>query len=249
MRQFVTLLPVWLLLGGCYVAPGTPTPVRYRQMAEPTGGGAYYIYVPSYYSADRDWPLVVTLHGTNPWDDYDRQIREWDSLAEAKGFIVVAPKLQSPQGVLPNIRSRWFRHLAEDERRILALIDHVSGDYRVDPRAILLTGFSAGGYPMYHTGLRNPQRFSMLVARNCNSDLELFERIALTEAARKLPVRIYWGKADPEPIQDESWQAFRYLRNHGCVRTYRREIKGGHIRRPEMAYELWREVLPARHGQ
>jgi predicted peptidase len=229
---------------GCYVPPGTPTPVPFHKRTEPTVGADYYIYVPSYYSDDRRWPLVVTLHGTNPWDTWRKQISAWDSLAEEKGLIVVAPALRSPKGIFPKIRQQWYEDLAEDERRILALLDHLGGRYRIDRRAVLLTGFSAGGYAMYYVGLRNPERFSMLLARACNSDLQMLERIELSDRARRLPIRIFWGKGDFGRIRDESWAAIRYLRNHECFQTKWKKVKGGHIRRPELAYALWKQVLP-----
>ena len=240
----ITLLA---LVCGCPVMPGTPTPVDYRREVEPTTGSKYYIYVPSYYTADRDWPLVITLHGTNPYDTYRRQIRAWDSLAEERGFIVVAPDLRSPQGVLPRVPSLWRQDLAEDERRILALLDHVGGNYRIDRGSVLLTGFSAGGYPLYYVGLRNPGRFGMLIARACNSDMGLFEHIKLTDQTRKLPIRIFWGREDPAPIDDQSWAAFKYLRVHGCYETKRKITKGGHLRQVRLAHDLWSQVLPERH--
>ncbi len=250
-RDFAWIVPLFLLgpvlLGGCYVPPGAPTPVDYRRAAEPTTGQPYYVYVPSDYTPDREWPLVITLHGLNPWDDYKMQIREWDSLAEEKGLIVVAPKLRAPVSHAVKFAGGWFRDLEADEEFLLALLDQVCGDYRIDRRAVLLTGFSAGGYPMYWVGLRHPERFSMLVARACNSDMKLFERIELSDGAKRLPIRIFWGKDDFGPIRDQSWDAIRFLRTHECYGTEYRKIDGGHLRRPEQAYSMWREVLPPEH--
>jgi len=247
MRRFLAISALAALAGGCYVPPGAPTPVQYRTRIEPTTGEQYYIYVPSYYSADRDWPMVVTLHGTIPWDTANMQIREWDSLAEEKGFIVIAPFLKSPQGILPKIRFRWFKDLADDEATVLAVMDHVGAEYNVDRGSVMLSGFSAGGYPMYYIGLRNPGQFNMLVARACNSDAELFEKIQLTEQAKKMPIRIFWGRDDLGPIHSQSWAAFRFLRVHGCYETQRKMIKGGHLRHPDLAYEFWLSALPDRH--
>lgn len=243
MKRVVALAVLVVMVTGCPVTQPqqTPVPAMRRQVE---GGVKYWVYVPSYHTSDRAWPLVITLHGTYGWDGPRRQIDEWKFLAEQTGIIVAAPNLQSAQGILPRVRSVWFKDLAADEAAILSLIDEMVDRYQADPNTVLLTGFSAGGYAMYYTGLRHPDRFDMLIGRNCNSDLGLLEGIELTDAVRRLPILIFWGKDDLKEIQDQSWMAFRYLRQRGCLQTQRIEMRGGHLRRPELAYRMWRERLP-----
>jgi len=246
MRRFVLFVPLLAACSGCPVWQSQDVPVPATLQEEPTTGTEYWRYVPEGYSPDRDWPMVVTLHGTIPYDTSKRQIDEWKKLAEDEQFIVVAPYLTSTQGLLPVIPERWFKHLERDEKVILAVIDEMCKNYRIDKKAIMLHGFSAGGYPLYYTGLRNPQRFNMLVARGCNCRMELLEQIKITEDAKKLPVFILVGKDDSILIQDQCWMAFRYLRERGCFETVRKEFKGGHLRRPDLAYAYWRESPPRR---
>jgi len=249
MKRAVVLILLSGAVAGCpYVPPETRHP--HLDVTEPVSKARYWCYVPSYYSADRDWPLVVTLHGTNPWDGRTRQILEWKDTAERRGLIVVAPQMRSTQGAMPVIPSIWYvkeKELRLDERTILAAVDHVVRTYRVDQGSILLTGFSSGGFPMYYVGLRNPKVFDMLIARACNSTQALFESIELTEEAKKLPIAVFWGKDDLPPIRDQSWQAFRYLREHGCEGTTRKVIRGGHLRRPDIAWGIWSQRLPKKH--
>jgi phospholipase/carboxylesterase len=249
MRRAVWLLLLSGMLAGC---PYLPPETRHAHVGvtEPITKGKYWLYVPSYYSEDRQWPLVVTLHGTNPWDGRTRQILEWKDTAERHGLIVVAPQLRSTQGPVPVIPGVWYvdtDDLARDERAILETVEHVCRTHRVDSRHVLLTGFSSGGFPMYHTGLRNPGRFDMLIARDCNNSMKVLKQIELSEEAKKLPVLIFWGKDDLKTIQDQSWQAFRWLREQGCFETNRRQIDGGHLRRPDVAYNAWAPRLPAEY--
>ena len=247
MHRYVVLAAMAALLGGCPV-PQAPGPGEVHFLQEPQTGEKYYLYVPTKYSDKRDWPLVVTLHGTFLWDGPRRQVAAWEALAEKHEFLVAAPCLKSVQGMLPVLEDPWFRDLQADERVVLAVIDELQKKYRVDPQAVLLTGFSAGGYPLYYIGLRNPQRFSMLIARDCNSSIQIFEKIELAEEARDLPIAIFCGKDELVPVlQNQSWEAFRWLRLHRCYRTERHEIRGGHLRRPEFACELWRKHLPPRY--
>ena len=79
------------------------------------------------------------------------------------------------------------------------VLEEVSAKYNVDRKTVLLTGFSAGGFPMFYTGLRHPELFGMLVAMSCNSSDELFDAIPLTPEARRLqvihmPVVAFWGR-------------------------------------------------------
>jgi poly(3-hydroxybutyrate) depolymerase len=253
MRTHGTLLVLLLaaspFVGGCPVFQPTDTPVPEGKEVEPTTGTAYWLYVPSTYTADRDWPLVITLHGTVPWDTYTAQILEWKALAEEKGFLVVCPHLASSQGIFPILsRPSWYEDLETDERVILAVLEDVRGKYRLapDPNAVLLTGFSAGGFAMYHTGLRNASRFGMLIARACNGDVRMMEEtIPLTDAARRMPIEVFWGK-DESVLSRQGWEVFEYLRRHGFKKAKAQEVAGGHVRRPELAYRLWRKVLPAR---
>jgi len=247
-----TLLICLLLpcLAGCPVFQSQDTPVPQRKLTNPTNGKTYWLYVPSYYTADRDWPLVITLHGTFGFDSASDQIREWKALAEKRGFIVAAPHLRSVQGILPVIRPIWYDDLADDENTILSLLAELKRRYRIarDPAAgkdlVMLTGFSAGGYPMYYTGLRNPEKFSVLVARACNSDSGVFKHVEVTQAVRRLRVIIFYGKGDLPFIANQSWDAFRWLRVNGCLRAERHKISGGHMRRPDRAWAYWADYLP-----
>ncbi len=244
MRYTILLAPLVAILAGCPVTQSQDTPVPPRELIEASTGSSYRLYVPSYYAADRAWPLVITLHGTHGWDSAEAQIDEWKALAEEHGLIVAAPRLRSVQGILPVSTALWYKDLDGDEKMILAVLDDVRKAYRIDPKAVLLTGFSAGGYPMYYVGLRHPDLFNMLVARACNSDLGLLERAWVSQQVKTLPIMIYWGRDDLKPIHDQSWQAYRFLRERGCFKVEKTEVSGGHLRRPEVAYRLWLKHLP-----
>ena len=244
MNRYFILLPLMATLAGCPVTQPQDVPVKQLSLTEPVTGRKYSLYVPSYYTPERKWPLVITLHGTFGWDGRVRQVKEWKYLAEQKGLIVAAPAMKSVQGILPVIKSLWLKDLASDEKVILAMLEDLSGKYNIASDAVMLTGFSAGGYPMYYAGLRNPEKFSILCARACNSSIEIFERVEFTEAVRKMPVIIFWGKDDLLPLHKQAWQAFRYLRERRCFKTEKKVIVGGHLRRPALAYRTWLKYLP-----
>jgi predicted esterase len=255
LRLLVLLLLALPLTAGCpYVPPETQHP--HLEKTEPITDTKYWLYVPTNYETLGDCPLVITLHGTNPWDGRTRQILEWKDTAERNGLIVVAPQLRSTQGyvpAIPSVNHASEKDLLADERAILAVIDHVSTGYRIDGRHILLTGFSSGGFPLYWIGLRNPRRFDMMIARDCNCDMNVLRKMEYTEDVRKMPILILWGR-DESIIPKQSWDAYKFLREQKCFATKRDEEPGGHLRRPDLAYEAWaprlgRTVAKPEHKQ
>lgn len=97
--------------------------------------GGYSLYVPEYYSAEKEWPLIVALHGgSGHGADF---FWNWLRPARSYGAILLAPTSQA---------NTWS--LSEhnvDGKSILKMVNHVISSYKIDPRRMLLTGISDGG--------------------------------------------------------------------------------------------------------
>jgi phospholipase/carboxylesterase len=238
MRGWVlALVPLVGIVAGCPKPTILGVPNSIPQLAGQHDG--YWIYVPSNYTPDHAWPLVITLHGANGLDFPAVQIRDWQPLAEKHGFIVVAPKMRSVIVGPPMLRDLWIKDMATDEKSILSVMDEVTAKYHIDPKTVLLTGLSAGCYPLYYTGPRHPERFGMIVAMSCGFFSETVDKIALTPEARKMPVVVYWGGADLL-IQPYCKNAVQYFTTHGFTDIQQAEIPGmGHKHSPEVAYKYW----------
>ncbi len=243
----IALIVSAAVTAGCPVTQPQDTPVSHKTFRDQITDTKYYLYVPSTYDKNRTYPLVITLHGTNPWDTAWMQIREWKALAEKKQFIVAAPCLRhaSTQGIFPVPLDQRLSALAKDEEAILAICEEICNRYRVNRKKILLTGFSAGGFPMYYVGLHHPETFSVLIARACNSDVRILERVGVAPNTPRVPVVIFYGKDDLAPIQKQSIATFQWLRRHGWNKHNSRwkETRGGHLRRPETSYTYWVEYV------
>lgn len=238
MRQAVVLTCLVLIAAGCPVISPSPEG-ELQDLADPATEAGYALYVPPWYTPEESWPLAITLHGTYGYDGPRRQVREMAYLADRHGFILAAPELDSVQGIMPVYGGLWRRDLERDRKVVLSLIDKLSAEYNIDPEAILLTGFSAGGFVMYDVGLRHPERFQMLIARSSNTSIDLLENIHFTDSARQLPIFLFWGKDDP--ASKMGWKAFEYLRSRRFFNTRKKEITGGHWRRPGIAMQAWLE--------
>lgn len=241
------MLP-WVVLaaaGGCAVTQPQNTPNWQRREIDPVSGRPYYIYVPSTYRNSKPAPLIVSCHGTPPYDVAEHHIREWKMLAEQNGCIAVAPELIATDGL---IGDGPIIGMLDDERFILSLISSLGYRYNVDRANVMITGFSGGGFPTYWVGLRHPDVFSAVVARSCNfSEYNLdgwFPQEAVGQA-----VMVYYGSNDPGAIQGQSRAAVKYLQSKG-FRLASKVIPGvGHERHPEVAMQFfraqWRRPKPS----
>lgn len=246
------LLPaVACVCTGCPVFQNQDTPVSHIRKTEATCNAEYCLYVPSNYNPDQPMPLIVTLHGTHGFDSATDQVNEWKSLAEAHGFIVLAPQLVSPQGILPVAPEVRRRDVATDEARILAMVKEVRGQYNIAADSIGLTGFSGAGYALYPAGLAHPDLFAAVVARECSFDMDLLKDFSGPEAGKKMPILIFCGKTSINPgtsrlnpIIAQSHQVQAWLLEHGYKKVEFRMTEGGHYRRPEMAFEYFKKTLP-----
>lgn len=224
------------VLGGCPVPQPQNTPVQQKHLVDPNTGRGFWLYVPSSYKESTPAPLIVTCHGTPPYDVAEHHIREWKMLGEQNGCIVVAPELIGTDGL---IGDGPLVGMLANERYILSVISLLSYRYNIDRGNVMITGFSGGGFPTYWVGLRHPDVFSVVVARNCNFSQGNLHGWYPSQAIQT-PVMVYYGENDPGAIAGQSRSAIQYLRS----RSFNVEttvIPGaGHERHPEVAMSFFR---------
>lgn len=230
-------------VAGCPVPQNQDTPVDQRYEVHPGTGDRYWLYVPSTYRPDRPAPLIVSCHGTPPYDVSAHHIREWKDLGERHGCIILAPELQATDGILGD---GPIVGMLECERRILSLISLLGYRFNIDRANIMITGFSGGGFPTYWVGLRHPEVFSVVVARNCNFSQGNLSGW-MTPEARKCAIKIYYGSNDPLPIIVQSRMGIEYLREQGFSVESEVLSGKGHQRQPEVAMDFFlRNLRPPR---
>jgi poly(3-hydroxybutyrate) depolymerase len=222
-------------LAGCPVNQPQDTPVEQRLLTESSTGGSYFLYVPSSYRKEKPAPIIISCHGTDPFDTADRQVREWKMLAEQHGCLLICPKLASTDGILGDGPTTA---LLRDERLIISILRDLSYRYNLDRRNVLMTGFSGGGFPAYFVGLRHPDIFSVVVARNCNFSQRGLQDWYPMDALRT-PIMVYWGENDPGAIRSQSQAAVTFLRSSGFMVDTDEIMGSGHERHPEVAMAFW----------
>ena len=230
-----------LMVGGCVVPPRLrqDTPVSQRREIDPVSGRAYWIYVPSNYTHSRSWPVIVTCHGTPPYDVAEMHIREWKMLGEQNGCIVISPELTATDGIFGD---GPIVGMLDDERFILSIISLLGYRYSIDRSNIMITGFSGGGFPTYWVGLRNPGVFTCVVARSCNFSEHNLDGWYPPEAVSQ-SVMIYTGEGDPGAIRAQSETGIAYLRSRGFQVETKVVPNIGHERVPENAMDFFRRHM------
>jgi poly(3-hydroxybutyrate) depolymerase len=152
-------------------------------------GNPYVAYVPPSYDKSKSYSLVVALHGAGDTAGNYLSII-WQGNADSQGFLVIAPEGTSPLG-------SGYTWDTTDEPLILAAIDDVYACYAIDPKKIILHGFSAGAIMSYWIGLKDAKRFSGISI--ASADLGSAEAVnggPLLPAPWKIPVSHFHGMQD-----------------------------------------------------
>jgi predicted esterase len=224
------------LLPGCPVnlnrVPGTT-----ELLVESETGYKYYLYVPSWHNNESKWPVVVTCHGTNPFDTAWAQIHEWRGLAERYGLLVVAPVLKGTDSARTMSVENQIDRQKKDERAILDIVQKTINSLNGDPSRVYMVGWSGGGYAVYYTGLRHPKIFRALSVR-----MGSFDTRFMPDVKEKMdpyqPVLITIASNDLPGISIQCRKAYDWLEKQGMNYVQIKEIPGTHQRRPEVAFDF-----------
>lgn len=195
----------------------------------------YHLRLPDNYSDDREWPLIIFLHGyvleTSKIEPWVLAASQW-SLAPSQGMIFCLPHGR---------RNSDFLGIGEVD--VLRVIEEMQRWYRIDPERIYLTGCSMGGYGGWAIGLRHPDRFAALALMSGQTDFFVWERrerdevrfkswcilqnnpIDLAGNARSLPMHLQHGEFDNlvptehsrliAPVMERLGYDFRYEERAG----------------------------------
>jgi phospholipase/carboxylesterase len=179
-------------------------------VGEPGARGGVSLYVPEYYSPDREWPLVVALHGGA--GSGRSFLWTWLRDARSHGAILVAPTaigqtwaLSGPDPDTPNLRR---------------ILDAVQARWNVDPGRLLLTGMSDGGTFSYVSGLEPDSPFTHLAPVSAAFH-PMLAQMADPDRIRGLPIHLAHGALDWMFPIDMAREANRALASAGAAVTYR----------------------------
>jgi phospholipase/carboxylesterase len=182
---------------------------------EPGSRGGYSLYVPEYYTPDREWPLVMALHGGS--GNGRNFLWSWLRDARGHGAILVAPTATGPT---PG-KSTWALMGDDtDTPNLVRILDSVRARWNIDSTKMLMTGMSDGGTFCYVSGLDRASPFTHLAPVSATFH-PLMAEMADADRLRGLPIHIVHGRLDwMFPVQ-VARQTQQVLSAAGAEVTYR----------------------------
>jgi predicted peptidase len=192
-RAAVGRLLLWLgifcAVGGCAGSRGAGTPgpgqhaQSFRKQVTRTVAYDYLLYLPPEYdpAGERQWPLVVFLHGAGERGDEIEKVKthgppKLAAQGEHFPFIIVSPQCPSEQ---------WW-----EISDLNLLLDDLLARYPVDRDRVYLTGLSMGGFGTWEWAARNPERFAA-VAPICGGGRKWWAR-----SLKAVPIWAFHGAKD-----------------------------------------------------
>jgi phospholipase/carboxylesterase len=152
---------------------------------QPDARGGFSLYVPEDYSDDREWPLVVALHGGA--GSGRSFLWSWLRDARSHGVILLAPTATGATWALSGPDP--------DTPNLARILDAVRARWRIDPARLLLTGMSDGGTFSYVSGLEPGSPFTHLAPVSAAFH-PMLASMADPERLQGLPIHIAHGALD-----------------------------------------------------
>lgn len=225
----------------------------YQYVKEPTTGAGYHLYLPADYVKNngrhpnakvKRWPLVMTFHGMKPYDNALPQEREWEKEADIYGYIVCAPELSTSDSFMEYPLTKEHSYVLEDKRNVLAIMDHVFATTLADPKKVLSTSWSCGGYLAHYFPNRFPERFSCIATRLSNFSSKLLIEETVPRYRDKVPVAVFIGDGDFPACKSESEEAVAWYTARGFRVVRGKMIDNmGHSRIPQTAAAFFAEHI------
>jgi poly(3-hydroxybutyrate) depolymerase len=165
----------------------TPNPTPYL-FTSPTD---YYLYLPSNYTPDRDWPVFVGIHGFS--GDGTNCLNMWQGYAEREGFVLVCPSLGEEHG-------GWY--VEQGEASLHGIIRQVHKECRIQKK-FFLAGFSAGSEFAQAWAFDNPKSVTAVAVLSAGNYYEPSRK------ARNIPFLVVIGDHD-DPLSLENAKLFTH---------------------------------------
>jgi predicted peptidase len=151
------------------------------------GSIPYLLYLPTNYDArTQKWPLMLFLHGRGESYGPLSIVKRWGpprfiDHGDNYPFIIISPQCPGD--------ASWPQ--PKEQALLLALLDHIEKDYRVDTNRVYLTGLSMGGFGSWRLAADHPERFAAVVPISGGGNVEDADRL------KDLPIWVWHGTADP----------------------------------------------------
>ncbi len=196
-------------------------------------------------AGDGPFPTIVALHG---WGASAHDLIGLAPVLHRGQALVLCPQGPVTVPVGPGyVGYGWFpisggappdpAEFARGKAVLAGFLDEALRHYPVNPRKLVLLGFSQGGVMAYDLALREPERFLALVALSSWLPAALAASIPSQPGLSRLATLVVHGSEDPMIGVARGQESQEQLRKLGVPTTYR-EYPMGHEIRPEALRDL-----------
>jgi predicted peptidase len=180
-----------------------PVRIEQREITVDGRGQTFGLLVPKAAAEESGYPIVLGLHYASPTPG----LSPYFGLGYA-GQIVL-PALQDLNAILvaPDCPDTSWTSAAS-ERLVLAVIDLVKKESKIDARRTLITGFSMGGIGTWHFAEKHPQLF--------RGGIPIAARPPAADAKPAIPMYVIHSRADQSQPFDATERAVKSLEERGA---------------------------------
>jgi polyhydroxybutyrate depolymerase len=150
----------------------------------------YRVHLPTSYSPDNNFPLVIALHGGRDNGKGMEKLTGLSTLSDQKGFIVVYPDALEKYKYWNDGRLNDV----DDIHFISSLIDELRAKYSINPGRIYVTGISNGASMTNRIGIELSQRITAIAPVAGTIGVKV---AGLWKPSRPMPVIYFHGTDDP----------------------------------------------------
>jgi poly(3-hydroxybutyrate) depolymerase len=194
---------------------------------------SYEVFVPSKYDRSRPTPLIVALHCLGSDAHHMIRYEGLTELAEAGGYIVVAPMGYNSRGWYGSRgtgRASERGDAATDpanlgelsEKDVMKVLAMVRQEFNIDARRMYLMGHSMGGGGTWYLGIKHPELWAALAP----AAPAIYTSADALSAITKTPVIVVQGDQDALVSVETTRKWVAKMKELGMKHTYI-EVPGG----------------------
>jgi|GEM_PF-475300 len=200
------VIGLMIAVGGLFLATAQADPVppcqpipagfQLKTISDESGTHRYAIFVPRNYSPDRQWPVVLFLHGAGE-KGTDALLPISNGLAPLletwpdAPFLAVFPQCEDVNG---RALTGWLAS-GPDGRRAMEILKQVEQEFAVHPQQRHLVGWSMGGYGAWSIAAEFPRHWASVMVLAGGAVPGTIHLQSLADA--RTPVWALSGKQDP----------------------------------------------------
>ncbi len=206
MKRILTIVSLFALTAAFTAHAGeTKTGFVNKVHKGSDGDAKYVVFVPADYKGDKEFPVILFLHGSGSTGD--------DGKAQVKGGLAKAIRDKKEKfpfiAVFPQAHTKGWQANGASAKTALAILDEVEKNYKTDKKRVYLTGLSMGGFGTWSLAAAHPTRWAAIAPICGGGNPKAAAKI------KDIPCWCFHGDADPTVSVEKSREMIKALKDAG----------------------------------